>query len=1826
MPTPSSWQANSVGLKRASDVMARGRVAGLDLLAAAPAGAWPSLLLRGGARAHGNGPYLAPNMANDDLAMIAATAIGALSVPGQSVPAITETAGWEHVSLSYAGQFDLTLSRLTLAALLETSATSLRLCAGNVQKYTTDGTVVANGGTGLSTPKYVAYHTSGGYQVSLLSTTTTDLSGMDQPWLLVYWGGNSHWLDCTIPLSASQDVQPANMYGRLAQRYAVQADAPLLLTFGVNPSSIVQTADQGGFDLVFPSAAAALSLMPLFGRLRQPATATNSWNTAANLPTATRNQIQAWYPRCQQFPRTVAETYAYNAGTDTATTTTTITWTQVRAGGQKFAPLPPLVGVARDTGLAGLSFSGGTIVDGNLPSEYGPTLGIVGVDSYSRSLSGLAAAVAPRAAPGAGPIPTAVQARIDAEVDALVGQSHWAPWYHMDRWAHPNSSGHVYWSDPAEMFQLATEAVPLVGGVRQTALKDWLRAEQTAYPAQTVYSLGGSGTSRGPNGIPGVAGDTYMRNRAGFYPGSRWFETRRWLYAAWGLARYYQTLGDAVSAPLVTALVDLLDLDLPERDWATSCRFAGQQDRATTIEDADRHWAGLCGLAWLCANKSGGADSNEDLVRALLAEATLVRVGLGHLPRWQANAGLVTLPTDLGSPVLNQGWLPKVAVDWAGPLPFYTWASGADDPRLPMTLTQYDVFLDDSDIRAPDAGFIATMAHASSPVYRWLIRPLAMILAQALGAEAAVHFAKYRELQPHWWLPDADPVMGQERNLQAPHEPYGFFKAHAWLASGDLATLERESGYPQLAAGGDLFSLAKAVEVAYVAAATSLSGPYASAITAPSTVARRSKFEVRFQVVNSVATNPFLFYDPSPPPGQNGAAGVTVDVEFSDDNFASQIVCPGFVCQRFDEQVKLVPGLARNGDWLYPLDDLDHEKVSPDSLPWAARFSPPRAGSWVFRIRTTDAGGTNLSAVVPFIVTASAARGRVRRASADSRYFEYEDGSVAPRIGFNLKQNSMGLTEADDATQIVGPVFAQLAAAGVNYVRLWATNWGTWGAESRLLETTQPSNPYPFLAPALAGAPAPTPEVGSELVAYVSSSNFSIFIGHNHRTPACKRSTTYRLRIRYQITGVAGTDDLPGPLVGGHPYGFCGKTSQSWIFNYPTEPEEWDKGTVVTNQVHVATGSTWGEVSGTFTTRSNQDFFDYLIFTNSNCGPAGTMIGHIFLEEDLGGGNYGPNLIPQPWPDLFQTTDQRGSRQFDLLVEAAEANGISLQTVMLGAKQDFGLVFMSPTNGTISASPPGQDHFFGPAGSRARWLHKAVARYYQGRWGYSSAIFGWEFVNEGDPGTGNNHFAAAQEWATDLQGLGDAPLVGTSTSGDFPASSWATFPAADWVDFHFYPFKGATTSMGDPAFSTLASDWYDTASLVSKISLALGAHQPNGLNRPTIHGETGLVETTTDDFTHDLDADTAGIWWHKFLWAQVNVGGVLSSYWYVPEHLFDPTGIGPNHLAQTRYFADWIAAHPLNNGQYVDLAGSLSDSTNLRVFGQKDPINNDLLAWIDCRSHTWKTVVDGTPVTAGSGTLTIPVSTNGNYQVAWTNPYTGGLVLSETVPSLGNMLTLTLPGPISTDLAVSASLPTVIIPNTVPEYLPSFGYGAQAGGVASWGYGGMAQITVPAVVASFGYGSVDGMLPSFGYGGSLVVPAVQLAPPTSDSLDEGWTDQLGGSLNLWTTLDEPSPNDADYVQSPGSPSGQRFRVSLAPLDNPGVSSGHIVRYRIGKDTANQTVNVTVRLLQGSTIIASWVESDVPLTLTTVQRTLSGAQAASITDYSLLALEFEASAS
>jgi hypothetical protein len=138
----------------------------------------------------------------------------------------------------------------------------------------------------------------------------------------------------------------------------------------------------------------------------------------------------------------------------------------------------------------------------------------------------------------------------------------------------------------------------------------------------------------------------------------------------------------------------------------------------------------------------------------------------------------------------------------------------------------------------------------------------------------------------------------------------------------------------------------------------------------------------------------------------------------------------------------------------------------------------------------------------------------------------------------------------------------------------------------------------------------------------------------------------------------------------------------------------------------------------------------------------------------------------------------------------------------------------------------------------------------------------------------------------------------------------------------------------------------------------------------------------------------------------------------------------------------------------------------------------------------------------------------------------------------------------------------------------------------------------------------------------------QFGRPSTDTFRE-WEEDDGTTTDIFDQIDETSFDDADYIRTPVAPTSDVYVTKLTTLEDPQVSTGHVVRYRYRKDTAGGAqIDLTVQLRQGyvnegtpGTQIAAWTHTNIAETIAAAAQTLSGAEADAITVYTDLYLRF-----
>ena len=103
----------------------------------------------------------------------------------------------------------------------------------------------------------------------------------------------------------------------------------------------------------------------------------------------------------------------------------------------------------------------------------------------------------------------------------------------------------------------------------------------------------------------------------------------------------------------------------------------------------------------------------------------------------------------------------------------------------------------------------------------------------------------------------------------------------------------------------------------------------------------------------------------------------------------------------------------------------------------------------------------------------------------------------------------------------------------------------------------------------------------------------------------------------------------------------------------------------------------------------------------------------------------------------------------------------------------------------------------------------------------------------------------------------------------------------------------------------------------------------------------------------------------------------------------------------------------------MDARAQTSDP-NLRAWGQRDDKAGRAHLWVQNRQHTWRAAVDGARIAPISGQIMLPEMPPATYRVEWWDTYadTDALIKTESITSNGGMLILTLPAPLTKDIAV----------------------------------------------------------------------------------------------------------------------------------------------------------------------------------------------------------------
>ncbi len=533
-------------------------------------------------------------------------------------------------------------------------------------------------------------------------------------------------------------------------------------------------------------------------------------------------------------------------------------------------------------------------------------------------------------------------------------------------------------------------------------------------------------------------------------------------------------------------------------------------------------------------------------------------------------------------------------------------------------------------------------------------------------------------------------------------------------------------------------------------------------------VGRYDKWELTFAVSTS-ALNPDLPYDPTVPayannlkPDEDARRGVSVDCLLlppGQTEWGRALVQPAFLYRRY---ARTPP--PPNGDPHPPIETLIAD--APDA--WKVRFAPTRLGTWQYKIRVTDSGGTAAYGPQAFQCTASKIKGFVRVAPADRRYLQFDSGGSANLIGHNLFVNGYDAYKTS---------LDQIAAGNAStLIRLWIA------ARS-----------------------------GQEIIGGFANSNGGrgwILDAMNGKSVS-QLTTDDAHSGRFSIRTPAGGGLISKyvPLKSGQRYTFS-----AWVkpqgaitgLNMTTE----DSAGYTNHRetiVPVSPGVGWTRVHVPIDADNPQNGAAYADTIKLwPLGEGALLIDDVQVTDDA----TGKDMVEIGDFERHVHPNQRQSWLLDFFVEYARAHN---QFLRLNALENDDSVFCDVgADGRNAAHDDA--NFFGASNDPnadlpvRRW-QRYYARYLAARWGYATSVAEWEFCNEG-PLFNGNHYAAAQNfaraihsWGAEGRRLASTSFWQNSSGTSYPADFYQNktlYPDIDYADIHYYPSPGVPNSSYTP--------------------------------------------------------------------------------------------------------------------------------------------------------------------------------------------------------------------------------------------------------------------------------------------------------------------------------------------------------------------------------------------------------------------------------------------
>jgi len=528
------------------------------------------------------------------------------------------------------------------------------------------------------------------------------------------------------------------------------------------------------------------------------------------LPSTVADRCRWWSKYLCEVPVSATESYSYDPSGDTVTVTEEFDYVRLSEGGSPFAPLPPMLALAKVQGFD-MEINGAAVRSGVLTS-HGYYAGVEGARGYTWQVSGLDKYLKQRPDDIAvGAEPEELSAELAAEVDNILQAGVLGPWYPVlmnfgagyKNYYRRGYEGHYLWANPAETLYYLAEAYPVLDEERREKVLSYLKELRTEYPPEELHLLRmGEGARRthytgpGPNIINRLNERFEQRNpylQLGIAPAKN-------LYF---LSRYYGLKG--ISSPCGAEwekMREVLEPYLKNLDWGTMGFYRRpirwfKRNGVGGVIDMNDWYAALVGGVRLA--KQAGDTEAETMLRGLFAKAAAMQFAMGKYTDYLYEEGLLRSPAE-------EDWMfTLLAGSWKGHLYTAHWSGPDDEVATIWEMDQFGCYVHESrlDTRFGECpGILRCFEPTVELVQFW---------ADNLKQEAQALLRRVNEAMPAWWTMYCPAVQSFETNIQPPEDSYQLFLLKKYVLQAKAEELAWKRDVPWLKRG-DLYYLHKLAE------------------------------------------------------------------------------------------------------------------------------------------------------------------------------------------------------------------------------------------------------------------------------------------------------------------------------------------------------------------------------------------------------------------------------------------------------------------------------------------------------------------------------------------------------------------------------------------------------------------------------------------------------------------------------------------------------------------------------------------------------------------------------------------------------------------------------------------------------------------------------------------------------------------------------------------------------------------------------------------------------------------------------------------------------